>query len=258
MSRFALVALLLAAAAFAQTGRPKVNGKALTDAEFDAVLELAPPDIRSLAAKDPQQLLKFYGLIDRLSELADKASFTMPSPMKERLALQFKQALAQAFSDQYVAEHPVAPEEEQPYYEAHKADYTFARVKTLCVPIRNTSESAAAAAKAGKLARQIREGADFDALAAQYPVEGGFANVIGKSDPKIPEGIRGAVFALQPGAVTAPVALPNGVYLLKLQAIDVKPLAEVRGDVAARLSTERFYAWLDSVRQSVTIEPPSL
>jgi parvulin-like peptidyl-prolyl isomerase len=242
-----------ASPALSQQRQAIVNGKPVTEAELTAVLKLAPAELSAVLSKKPDELLRYYGLVDRLAGLAEKANLAAESPFKEQLELARKQLLATAISDRYFTDHPVTPEEEQQFYSAHKDGYTSALVKGICVPIESAAKAAEASAKAEELAKQIGTPADFDGMAAKYPIRD-FSNTIGKADAKIPEAVRSAVFGLKPGSHTSPIVLPSGVYILRLESLTVKPLAEVRGDVVQQLSAERFFAWMAEVRKSVTVE----
>jgi peptidyl-prolyl cis-trans isomerase C len=257
MWRILPVTILTLTFAFAQSEpKAKVNGKPITEAEIEVLTKLAPAEIQPLIAKDPQEILRWYGLMDRLAELAEKQKLTEDAAVRAQLDLARKQSLASALSDRVLAA-PVTPEEQEKFYNENKADYTFALVKVIAVPIATAAKSDAAKAQADALAAQLRAGANFDVLAEKYPVDSSFANVIGQSDTKVPELIRRAVFALKTGEVSGPVATPGAVFLFRLQAVDVKPLDESRGDIVHRVSSQRFYEWLAKVRESVVIEPPS-
>lgn len=97
--------------------------------------------------------------------------------------------------------------------------------------------------------------ADFDELAEKNPLTG-FPNVIKKSDVTMPEPIRTAVFALKKGGTPAPITLPNGVYLIRLQDLSVQALNDARGDVVQRLDNDRFSAWMMEIDKSVIVEMP--
>ena len=133
----------------------------------------------------------------------------------------------------------------------HKDDFTTANVTALQVPIRNESEAGAAKAKAETLWKQIQGGADFAALAKQYPVDGEFKTF--KKSDKLPQDIKDAVLALKPGAVCRPVARPNGVFLIRLDSLTVKTLQEARGDIVKTLQDSAYQKWMDGVRKSVVI-----
>jgi PPIC-type PPIASE domain len=252
-ARLFLIVLGCASTAASQERHPIVNGKPVSESELAAVLKLAPAELSSVLSKNPDELLRYYGLVDRLAGLAEKANLPSGSPLKEQIELARKQLLATAISDRYFSDHPVTPEDELQFYAAHKDEYTAALVKGLCVPVESSGKAADARAKAESLAKQIQSGAEFDALAAEYPIRD-FGNVISKTDKTVPEPIRSAVFALTPGRDTAPIPLAGGVFILRLQSVSVKPLNEVRGDVVQRVSNERFFNWMAEIRKAVTVE----
>jgi parvulin-like peptidyl-prolyl isomerase len=232
---------------------PVVNGKPVTKAELDAILKLAPAELQAALSKDPRALLEYYGMVDRVSEMAEKAGLSEQSPIKEQLVLARKQILTNAAYERYFKDHPTTPEDEAKFYAEHLDDYTSALVKVIYLPVNRTGEESAAKAKAEALVKQLGMGAAFDELAEKYPLAG-FPNVIKKSDTSIPQAIRAAVFAVKKGGVTNPVVLPNGVYLVQMHDLSVKPLNDVRGDVADRLLNDRFSAWVAEIRKSVTVE----
>src|SRR5262249_636480 len=153
---------------------PMVNGRPISEEEKSAIMSLAGPELGPVISRNPEELLRFYGLIDRLAEIAEKEKIADESPVKEQLqlalTLQRKKVLADALAQQYVTRHPVTAEDEKKYYAAHLGDYTVAHVQGLCVPIATEKESGAAKAKADELAAQLAKGAGFAALAAKYPV----------------------------------------------------------------------------------------
>jgi parvulin-like peptidyl-prolyl isomerase len=231
-----------------------VNGRVVSQAELDAVLSMAEPEVRPVVAGNPEELLRYYGFIERLAEIAEKQKLADESPLKEQLLVARKKALAQALSNQYVTDHPATPEELKQYYDAHVADFTVANVKALCVPIANEADREGAKAKAEGLVRQVRNGGDFGALAAKYPMPAGFSNTIRKSDQAIPDIIRTLVFQLKPGEVTAPITLPSGVFLLRLEKVQVKPFDEVRAEVSTLAVNQAFLKWVESVRKTVDVK----
>lgn len=234
---------------------PIVNGKQLTQAEFDALLKVAPPDLTVNVGKDPAPLLRYYGMLQRVSEMAEKAKLSEDSALKEELRLTRMTILTNATFAKYLNDHPSTPDDQEKYYAEHLADYTSALVKVVYIPIGQAGEENVANAKAQSLVKQLAMGAEFDELAEKYPLAG-FPNVIKKSDRSIPEAIRTAVFALKKNGVTAPIALPNGVYLFRLQDLSVKALNDVRGDVELGVSNDRSRAWMLAIDKSITVEIP--
>jgi parvulin-like peptidyl-prolyl isomerase len=253
VSKLLLLAAPLAMILMAEDSPPAiVNGKPVTKAELDAILKLAPAELQAVLAKDPGALLQYYGLVDRVSEMAEKTNLAEQSPIKEQLVLARKQILTNAAYERYFIDHPTTREDEEKFYSEHMDDYTSALVKVVYVPIRTPGDEAAAKAKAQSLVKQLGMGAEFNELADKYPLAD-FPNVIKKSDANIPEAIRTVVFALKKGGTTGPIVLPNGVYLFRLQDLSVKALNDVRGDVGAQLSNDRFRAWIAEIRKTVTV-----
>jgi len=186
--------------------------------------------------------------------MGEKQKIADESPLKERLQIARKRALAEAFMNRYLNEHPVAGEDEEKYYAAHLEDYTVAHVQAFCVPISTEKESGAAKAKADELAAQLAKGVDFAALAAKYPVPEGFKTTIKKNDKDTPEAIRTPLFALKQGKVTAPIAFPSGVYIFRLERVEVQPFKDVRSEVSSIVSDTAFHNWLNSIRKTVDVK----
>lgn len=232
-----------------------VNGKPVTRAELDALLAVLPLEEREAVSKDPTALLKYYGMLERVAEIAEKEKLPEQSPIKEELMLARRHSLATAMSARYMANHPSTPEDQEKFYKEHLDDYTSALVKVIYVPMNGPADESAAKAKAGALVKQLAMGADFDELAEKNPFTG-FPNVIKKSDMMAPEAIRTAVFALKKGGITAPVVLPNGVYLIRLHDLSIQALNDVRGDVTQRVDNDRLRTWMLAIDQSVTVVIP--
>jgi parvulin-like peptidyl-prolyl isomerase len=235
-----LLLLFSAAALHAQTVAV-VNGKPVDAAELQAFQAGLPP-MPGLTA-NPDNLLRYYGLVSRMAELAEKSGVANQSPHKEQLAAQRKLLLFQAMTTEYGRDLPITPEDEQKYYDQHKELFVRADVIALRVPDK---------AKADDLSKQIQSGADFAALARQYPAAN-YAQVR-RYDDSVPSAIRDPLFAVKPGEITRPIPLPDGVYILRLDRVTPQPFSEVRGYAAKAFSDDRHQAWIAAVTKSVTVE----
>jgi parvulin-like peptidyl-prolyl isomerase len=237
-----LVLLLLFAGALHAQTVAIVNGKPVTQAELDNFKGALPPQMATLTGDN---LLRYYGLVNRMAELAEKAGLADKSPYKEQLALQRKQFLGQAMASEYGRDIPITSEDEQKFYDQHKDLFLLADVIALRIADK---------AKAEDIWKQLQSGADFGALAKQYPATQ--LTQIRRYDDNIASSIRDAVFAAKAGERTHPIAQPDGVYLFRIDRITQQPFAAVRGYAAKGISDERYHSWLASVTQSVTIEKP--
>jgi PPIC-type PPIASE domain len=251
---------MASAAAFGQTVAI-VNGKPVTAAQLEALKANLPPELGAMMARDPDELLRYYGYMSRMAELAEKEGLGERSPYKEELDLHRKDVLGRAMMAEYRKGDPVTEDELARYYAAHRDQFTTADVEALCVPVTGPGDAAAAMAKAEKLSKQLEAGGDFAALAKAYPTPAtpdwaGELSPMPKSDTRFPDALREAVFAAKAGGVTRPVALRHGVYLLHVKRSGLQALADIRGQVAQAALDGRLQTWMASVRQSVTVEKP--
>ena len=231
--------------------RGTVDGKPVTQAQLEALINLVPEQVRGAITGNEEELLRYYGFVTRMAEMAEKAKLGEMSPYKEQLDVGRKSVMAVAEMSEYNKTLNITAADAEKYFQDHKDDFTTANVTALQVPISNESEAGAAKAKAETLWKQIQGGADFAALAKQYPVDGEFKTF--KKSDKLPQDIKDAVLALKPGAVCRPVARPNGVFLIRLDSLTVKTLQEARGDVVKTLQDSAYQKWMDGVRKSVVI-----
>jgi PPIC-type PPIASE domain len=255
MSRRFLLLGFLPVVLSAQKPTPSVvNGHPVSQAELDSILKLAPAELKSVVLNNPEELLRYYGTVDRLAELAEKQHLADESPTKEQLMVARKQVLADALTNHYFSAHPVLPEDEKKYYETHLDDFTVAHIKGLCVPIATAAEATSAQAKAEQLAQQLRDGADFTAVAAKYPLPQGIPNTISQTDKKIPDAIRALLFVRKPGEFTPPIPTPNGVYIFRVDKIETKPFSEARVEANNLAGLQAFSEWLEGVRKTVDVK----
>jgi parvulin-like peptidyl-prolyl isomerase len=231
--------------------RGTVDGKPVNQAQMEALIGLVPEQLRGAIAGSEQELLRYYGYISRMAEMADKAKLADQSPYKEQLELGRKSVLAAAMIAERSKDLNVTNADVDKYYKDHADEFTTAEVTVVQVPIKNEASAGESKAKADALWKQVQAGADFAALAKEYPVEGDF-HTFKKSDA-IPAEIKDAVFQLKPGGVTPPVARPNAVFLFRLDKVTVKPLQDARGDIMRDMQEKRLQMWMNEVRKSVVV-----
>jgi len=231
--------------------RGKVDGQAVTQAQLEALLELVPQEQRGPLSSDPNELLRFYGFIMRMADLAEKDKLGESSPYKEKLEMSRKFNLAVAEMSEHGKGAQTPSAEIEKYYEEHKDNFTTVNVTVVQVPVKSEADLPAAKDKAEALWKKAQAGGDFNAMAKEYPVDGGFKS-FRKSDNLSAE-IKDAVLQLKPGQVAKPVARPNGVFLIRLDSIEVKPLQDARGDVLKAIQDTGYQKWMDTIRKSVVI-----
>lgn len=124
-------------------------------------------------------------------------------------------------------------------------------------------------AEAEKVLQQIRDGADFGALAKQYSKDPGSAEQGGDlgyfpAGSMVPEFDK-AVFAMQPGDVSDPVRSQFGFHIIKLTDIkssEIPPLEKVRDELVKELKQrqvgDRYYEQIEQLTNTAFENPGSL
>lgn len=178
-------------------------------------------------------------------------------------------------TQQLLEDYSVAEEELRRLYEQESARFTTperrraAHILIALPPQADETETARALAKAQGLARQLRDGADFAALARQYSQDpdsaarGGDLGDVRRG--MLPRELEQAVFALPPGGVSEPVRTQYGFHLVKLTGYvpeKRQPFEIARPElvklVRSRKGVQRFYELSEQLRNLVYEQPDSL
>lgn len=250
-----------------------VEGKKLTFGEFKTFIGALSPEMQKSALSDRKAFLQQFGLMLRLSGMAEKAKLDERSPYKETIELNRMNLLMNAQVNEAFNNIVVSAEDQQKFYDEHKDRYSQVKVKVIYIPFSSNASSkpdskgkqplteTEAKAKIEKLLAEIRGGADFVKLVKEHSEdatsaakEGDFGTI--RRSDNIPEAIRSAVFALKPSQVSEPVRQPNGFYLFRAEEVKTRSYAEVKDEIFTEIKQERMKEWLESNRQkvSVTIE----
>lgn len=229
--------------------RGTVNGKPVSQAMLEELSRTVPAEQKTALANDPVELLRYYAFIIRMAELSEKQKLFEQSPYKERLELARQQILGDAMMTEKGKDLNVSAAQVEKYYEGHKDEFTTVNVTVVHVPVKGESDLAAAKTKGDSLWKKLQSGGDFDAMAKEYPLDGDFKSF--KKSANLPADIKEPVLALKPGQVTKPIVRANGVYLIRLDSMVLKPLQDARGDVLKTLQDAMYSEWMNGIRESV-------
>ena len=250
-----------------------VDGVKVTAADLQQVMTSSAPALQETLKKNPMELLRYYGFIQRLAGLAESAKLDQRSPQRERLRITRMQILAEGQLDAGYSQFEVLPEEQRKYYDDNRSRFAWAKVKVIYLPfMTNLSMSAdpkvskimteaEARVKAEKLVQELRAGADFVALAKQHSEhaesvakDGDFGTIRGADN--YPAEIKKAVLGAKAGALAGPLRLANGYYIFRVDESNTQTYDEVKSDLYSELKDQRWRAWMDKVRTSVEIKLP--
>jgi len=248
-----------------------VDGRKVTAAQLQVILRALPPAQQEEALRVPQTFLGQFGLLQKLSELAEKEGLDQRTPTKEQLAYNRMLALTQAKLAEGQAGIKVTPEDVKSFYDGNADLFSTVQVKVIYIPFSlsaDTPQGAAgktvlsekeAKAKADKLYAELKAGADFVKLVKEHSEDATSASKDGdfgslRQSDRLPPEIKSAVFALKRGEVSQPVRQPNGYYLFRAEEAGVEPLEKVREQVVRDLRNSRFNEWVQNTQKSVQVK----
>lgn len=271
--------LFLACSLFAQTPQAPtelkptdvvatVEGKPLTVADVNKIVDELPPQMRTNYNRDPKGFLDQWFLLIRLSSMAEKEKLDEQSPFKESLRITHMNVLAQATLENRSKQVQILPEDQKKYYEEHKDNYTQAKLKIIYVafsdkpaadPNKKTLTEAAASEKAAGLVKRARAGEDFVKLVkansedtTSVEKDGDFGPI--KRTDNLPDNIRTAIFSLKKGDISEPVRAPNGFYIFRLEEMLPVAFDDVRDAIFVEIKNLRFREWMDQTQKTVQLQ----
>ena len=193
---------------------------------------LQPEDFAGKAAVEPAAIEAWYA--------AHKDNFAIPEAVKLAYA---EMSLADVSSAVVVTEEQVKAR-----YEQDKATYMQPETRKashILIAVDGDTDDAKAAAEAADLAKQIKGGADFAALAQQHSSDTGSAANGGDlgwagRDVYVPA-FADKLFSMQQGEVSDPVKTEFGYHIIRLDGIRAaqgRSLDDVRAELTAALRNE--------------------
>ena len=156
----------------------------------------------------------------------------------------------------------VSEDEIRRYYEAHKLDWATrsgVTVRDIFLAFRQemTQRDVLALVEQAKAIKRMADsGQPFEQLARKYSQgpgaeSGGLLGSFRRGEMAPP--LERVAFALNPGQVSEPLVSPQGVHLLKVDAVQAEgtvPLDQVRDEIrqalAGRVMDERFRQWIST------------
>ena len=248
------------------------DGYSMTVGEFKRIFAILPPDAQQNALKQPENFLRGWGVLRKLAQKAKTEKLDEASPAREQLDYYTMRILSDAELENVNKSITIPAEEAHQYYDAHKEKYKEVRLKAIKIEFSEQAASspgsasgsgkrseAEAKALADKLVADLRNGADFVKLVAQYSEDaaskaknGDFATIQGSDN--IPEEVRTPVMAMKPGDISSPIRQPNAIYIFRAESVTYKPFDEVSADIYAQLKKDHYSQWVFQMDQDTKVE----
>lgn len=248
MSRFlgaAVLTLCAGAAAAQDVVLMQVGGALVTDRDVMAELQRVPPESRAAAVARPgtmQAILKTLMVRRLLAREAQASGLAGEPDMQALLKINEERVL----SDARMLQVDAAGEPDEAALDAYARNKYQAEAKRFDVPAQTharhiliTGEGEESKAQAEKLLGEIKNGADFEALAKEHSQDPGSGKKGGDlgffaEGRMVPEFDAALKELNKPGEVSAPVKTQFGWHLIQLverRPAGKRPYEEVRADL---------------------------
>ena len=266
-----------------------VDGRNITRGEVQQILFVAGPEFTAKFQANPQVALFEWYLKDHLGKLGAELKLDQQSPLKEELEALRMNYLADAFINYEMNSYVVPQEAIRKYYESNSARYQRVRVSGVFLKFKpgdvtgtSTADLAAAAAailSAGQLqrteeqareiatdiARRLRAGEDMAKLAQQYSedpssnTKGGDIGYVTTAST-YPQEIKNATLAMTKGAISDPIRLSTGFYVLRCDEKDAQPLGDASPEIEVELRKVHLNDFMKGLNDKLrpVIKDPSL
>ncbi len=247
-----------------------IDGRKITAIELQTVLRVQPAAQQEATMRNPRTFVEQYGLMRRLTAMAEKAGMDQKSPLREQIEYNRMIALAQAQLQSTEAQITITPEESKKFYDGNQDLYSSVRLKVIYIPFsanppapaegqKKVMSEAEAKAAADKVSAQLQAGADFVKLVKEYSGDqtsaskDGDFGVFRRSD-RIPDDVKAVVFALKTGQVSRPLRQPNGFYIFRAEEVGTEPFEKVQKEIIDQLRSTRMNSWVQETQKSLDIK----
>src|SRR6185312_1210367 len=276
-----LLAQTLPAAVPDNTVVANVDGKDVTAGEIRQSMAYMPNEFIQLFQQNPKYAVQQLFMLRYLSEEAEKAKLGEQSPLKEQLAFLRANSMASAMVSHEHNFYPVSNQQIKEFYDKNQARYQQAKIKVIYIGFKpsaplagpvpsgksledvaraisegGSSQTQRTEADARKLAedlvKQIRGGADFMKLVAEYSEDsaskaaGGDFGVVNINSSYSAD-VKKAVLALKAGEVTDPLRQSNAFYIIRAEEKSIQPMAEVTVSISEEIRGAHLNQWLAEV-----------
>jgi len=240
----------------------------LTAAEFDAIVDTIPEQYRAAARSTGRKpMAENIAKVLVLAQEGKRLKVDASGAFKAQEEFQTMNHLAVAAFTEITKNAPVDEARLRTYYDQHKAEFEQLRARHILVRVAGSVAPAKpgqkdltdeeALVKIQQLRKQLLAGADFAALAAKESddtasaARGGELDIFGHG--QMVPAFDQAAFSLQPGMISEPVKTPFGYHLIRVDAQELKPFGEVRGELDRRIRPEVAQEVVENLRKKTAV-----
>ncbi len=255
LSALALVGLLAAGAALADDkAAATVNGVAIPQSLVYARVKFAAgqgqpdtPDLRKMIRDDLINL-------QLLTQAAQKSGLDKQSDVAQQIELAKQSALAGAYVQDWIKNHPISEDAIKAEYDKLKAEHGLKEYKVSHILVTTEDEAKAIEAK-------LKKNAKFEEIAKKQSKDTGSAQRGGDLGWNAPSAFVApfseAMQKLKKGETSAPVQSQFGWHVIKLHDIrdwNAPPLEQVKPSLMQRMQQQAVQKLLADLRKDAKIE----
>jgi parvulin-like peptidyl-prolyl isomerase len=254
-----------------------VDGRDVTWGEVQRILAAAPPQLTTMFQQNPQNALMQWFIMQHLGREGEERKLDQKSPLKEQLEAMRMNYLADARLNEEFNAYPVTTDMIEDFYNQNRARYGRSRISGVYVKFKPevkqgavTPEDVAAAAQgilmgagaqrteaearalAEEIARRLRAGESMKELSDEFSEDqaakekgGDIGYVTQTSD--LPEPLRRAALALEAGAVSDPIRLPAGFYVIRVDEKGAQPLSQAAPEIIEEIRKRHLDEYMKSL-----------
>jgi peptidyl-prolyl cis-trans isomerase C len=245
-----------------------VGDQKVTEAQFDNMINAIPAQYQQTArGAGKRQFAEQIVQVLVLSQEAQKRKMDEDAKVKQELAFQRQNLLAQALFLSLQDDAKVNDAAVEKYFNDHKSDYEVLKARHILIRVKGAPMQAIAGkpemtddealAKAQAIRKRLVAGEDFATVAKAESDDAGS----GAQGGDLGEFRRGmmvppfetAAFSAQVNEVTEPVKTPFGYHLIKVESHVTKSLGEVRPDIEKKLRPEIARNEVEELRKNATV-----
>ena len=246
-----------------------IGNEKITEAQYDAMVSAVPAQYQAYArGAGKRSFAEQIVQVKLLAAEAEKKKLDQDPKMRDELAFQRQNLLAQAMFLALQENVKVDDAAIDKYFNEHKQDYEVLKAKHILIRVKGAPmqplpgkaelSDEEALAKAKELRAKLVAGGDFAALAkAESDDQGSGANggELGefKKGMMVPP-FEEAAFAAKVGEVTQPVKTPFGYHLILVESHVTKTLADAKPDIEKKLRPDIARAQIDSMRKGEAVQ----
>ncbi len=235
------------------------DGAKLTFADFKRIYAALPPDQQKMALMDRHTFLQQWAFMRKVAKMAEADKLDQQTPTKEELEYNRSFILMNAKLNQQLIATEVQPSEIVNYYNEHKEDYKQVHLRAIYIAFGKKLTEEQAKAKAEKLAKELRGGADFVKLVKENSddetsraKDGDFLTL--HPGDNVPDALRDSVFQLKQGEISEPVRQAGGFYIFRADEVSYRPLSQVRDGIFSAVKEQHFKEWVDKTNKGVQVQ----